>query len=173
MKKKVQFIKYGLGAVILFVLSVAIVFVINDNREKEMIASVKESVEFDIYLWGKGKVRFVGSSDVYQGGLHSTFGESVHVFGNKVELNDITQFTYDGGILIKFRYPHSIKRLSVYCHEISDPSALDDGVRTACFSDSEDGVLYLVQVGDDFYEVLDEAFFSDIKLLLGKEYNIE
>lgn len=167
--------RYIFGAATLVILVMTIAVIIHGVEEKEQVAEVKEAIQFDVYLWAKGKEKFIGTSGIYREGLGSTFGETVYanVFGNKVAVNDIEQFTYNGGIHLKFRYSKGIQRLNVYCHEISDTSMLSDDVRAACFVDRESGALYLVQVGDEFYEVVDERFFSDIKLLLRKEYAIE
>lgn len=165
--------RYMLGAVALGILVMAIIIIVRSVEEKELVTEIEEAIQFDIYLWAKGKEKFVGTSDIYQEGVGSTFGEAAYVFEDKISLDDIEQFTYDAGILLKFRYPGKIWRINIYCHEISDPSILSNDARNACFVDKETGALYLVQVGDEFYKVKDKSFFSDIKSLLKMEYGIE
>lgn len=165
----------GLCLVTLVLLVIAIAVVKDCDVKKELVSDIKEATRFDVYLYAKGKDRLVGKSDTYEGGVGLAFGETTtSVFGEKIELNEneIEQFTYDAWMLLKFHFPKRISRLNVYCHEISDPSLLSDDVRTACFVDKETGLLHLVQVGDEFYEVVNKDFFSDIMLLLREKYGI-
>lgn len=165
----------GLCLVTLVFLVTAIAVVKDCGVKKELVSDIKEATRFDVYLYAKGKDRFIGKSDTYEDGVGLAFGETTtNVFGERVDLNEneIEQFTYDAWMLLKFRFPKKISSLNIYCHEISDPSLLSDDVRKVCFVDKETGLLHLVQVGNEFYEVVDKDFFSDIMLLLRKNFGI-
>lgn len=151
--------------IVIVIIAIAVVSILLYNQQKKALAmSLKEADQVDVYLFAKGKERYIGSSELYNQGLGATFGTSPYLFGDSITIDEEYKecLTYDGGILLKFHFPKAIQKIAVYCHEISEPLILDDAARTACFDDSENGLLFLVETDGRFFEIEDPAFFSDI-----------
>ena len=151
--------------IVIVIIAIATVLILLYSQQKKTLAmSLKEADQVDVYLFAKGKERYVGSSELYNQDLGASFGTNSSPFGDSITIDEEykERLTYEGGILLKFRFPKAIQKIDVYCHEISDPLILDDAARSACFDDSKNGLLFLVETNGCFFEIEDPAFFSDI-----------
>ena len=158
------------------------------KKQEELVLSVKDAEQIDVYLFVDGKVTLFSSLQ-YNSGLSGIFGdEDQNVFGRESLVDDYDDLLYPkgAGILLRFQFQNSIVTLDVYCHKIMvETELIRDNIIPCCFSDYVNEDVFLVEVDTGiklsepkmrtekmhdpdgkFYEIIDTSFFSDIKQLL-------
>lgn len=106
-------------------------------------------------------------------GLRDQFGDrEKELFGEqifpqkKISLSSYTKDGELGGTLLRLTFHQSTRdeapsSIDIYCYGGIELSQVDDALLPACFT--IEGINYLVQVENSFYEVLDPAFFADVE----------
>ena len=165
------------------------------KKQEELVLSVKDAEQIDVYLFVDGKVTLFSSLQ-YNYGLSGIFGdEDQNVFGRESLVDDYDDLLYPkgAGILLRFQFQNSIVTLDVYCHKIMvETELIRDNIIPCCFSDYVNEDVFLVEVDTGiklsepkmrtekmhdpdgkFYEIIDTSFFSDIKQLLRERFYLD
>ena len=165
------------------------------KKQEELVLSVKDAEQIDVYLFVDGKVTLFSSLQ-YNSGLSGIFGdEDQNVFGRESLVDDYDDLLYPkgAGILLRFQFQNSIVTLDVYCHKIKvETELIRDNIIPCCFSDYVNEDVFLVEVDTGiklsepkmrtekmhdpdgkFYEIIDTSFFSDIKQLLRERFYLD
>lgn len=165
------------------------------KKQEELVLSVKDAEQIDVYLFVDGKVTLFSSLQ-YNSGLSGIFGdEDQNVFGRESLVDDYDDLLYPkgAGILLRFQFQNSIVTLDVYCHKIKvETELIRDNIIPCCFSDYVNEEMFLVEVDTGiklsepkmrtekmhdpdgkFYEIIDTSFFSDIKQLLRERFYLD
>lgn len=165
------------------------------KKQEELVLSVKDAEQIDVYLFVDGKVTLFSSLQ-YNSGLSGIFGdEDQKVFGRESLVDDYDDLLYPkgAGILLRFQFQNSIVTLDVYCHKIMvETELIRDNIIPCCFSDYVNEDVFLVEVDTGiklsepkmrtekmhdpdgkFYEIIDTSFFSDIKQLLRERFYLD
>ena len=165
------------------------------KKQEELVLSVKDAEQIDVYLFVDGKVTLFSSLQ-YNSGLSGIFGdEDQKVFGRESLVDDYDDLLYPkgAGILLRFQFRNSIVTLDVYCHKIMvETELIRDNIIPCCFSDYVNEDVFLVEVDTGiklsepkmrtekmhdpdgkFYEIIDTSFFSDIKQLLRERFYLD
>ena len=165
------------------------------KKQEELVLSVKDAEQIDVYLFVDGKVTLFSSLQ-YNSGLSGIFGdEDQNVFGRESLVDDYDDLLYPkgAGILLRFQFQNSIVTLDVYCHKIMvETELIRDNIIPCCFSDYVNEDVFLVEVDTGiklsepkmrtekmhdpdgkFYEIIDTSFFSDIKQLLRERFYLD
>jgi len=192
--KKRRLVKVIAVVILVCIVSGITVSCIGRIKQNSLVASIKDAVRIDIYLFGKNKITLFASLE-HSNGLRAHFGnEGEAVFGDKLQkLDRVTKaagYPNGGGILMRFRYPDTKFVLDAYCYGISDPSKLSEEGLRACFSSPKVGKNYIVKLGvgiqwsepkmrtermrrsrNCYYQIEDQSFFEDIMTVLEEEYH--